>query len=56
MLKQLAAAVACASMLALLIGVIHYESPVGSNIEKVQQHSKGCPPGQHWSGGECRKV
>jgi hypothetical protein len=40
--------------LTLLIGVIHYEPPVGSNIEKVQQNKGHCPPGQHWSGGQCR--
>lgn len=45
MLKQLAAMLVCVSMLALLISVIHYDPPVGSNIEKVQRGSH-CPPGK----------
>ena len=52
-MQKLATILVSAFTLALLIGVIHYEPPVGSNIEKAQT-GKGCPPGKHWSGGECR--
>jgi len=55
MLKQFAATVACASMLVLLVGVFHYEPPVGSNIEKAQQPRYKCPKGQRFQGGQCVK-
>ena len=44
-----------ASTLALLIGIIHDEPPVGSNIEKVQKNEHPCPPGSSWrrQSGKC---
>jgi hypothetical protein len=58
MLKQLAAALISASTLALLIGVIHYEPPVGSIIEKVQQDygKHRCPPGKRWNGNQGKRM
>jgi hypothetical protein len=55
MLRRLAAALVSASTLALLIGVIHYEPPVGSNIERVQKNEHPCPPGSSWrrNAGKC---
>jgi hypothetical protein len=56
MLKQFAATFACASILALLVGVFHYEPAVGSNVEKAQTQSgqnHKCPPGQVFQGGGC---
>jgi hypothetical protein len=52
-MQKLATTLMCASALALLIGVIHYEPPVGSNIEQVQHDqgkNKQCPPGKTWNG------
>jgi hypothetical protein len=52
MLKQLAATLACVSMLVLLVGVFHYESPIGSNTEKAQAAGKySCPKGQRFQSG-----
>jgi len=56
MLKHLFAILIPASALALLIGVFHYESLAGSNIEKAQSQSgqnHRCPPGQIFQGGKC---
>ena len=56
MLRRLTTTLVFASTLALLIGVIHYNPPVGSNVEKAQTQSgqnRKCPPGQHWQGGGC---
>ena len=54
-LRRLAAALVSASTLALLIGVIHYEPPVGSNVEKVQQ-KHNCPPGTRWNGRRAKMM
>ncbi len=52
MLKHLAATLVYASTLVLLIGVFHYDSPVGSNFEKAQNAGKySCPKGQRFQSG-----
>jgi hypothetical protein len=55
--KQLTAALVCVSTLALLVGVIQYEPPVGSNVEKAQ-HRQGqkCPPGKTWNNNQGKRM
>ena len=53
MLKHLGATLVYAFTLVLLIGVFHYDPPVGSNVEKAQAGKYKCPKGKRFQGGQC---
>jgi hypothetical protein len=53
MFKHIAATLVFVSTLALLVGIFHYEPPIGSNIEKVQHNKSHCEKGKTQCGNHC---
>jgi hypothetical protein len=53
MFKHVDATLVFVSTLALLVGILHYEPPAGSNIEKVQHNKGHCEKGKTQCGNHC---